>query len=105
MTDTNTNASKLVNSAILTLIARGAMIFGVTIGLPICGWMLQHSINIIDAMTAKIDTIQVQTYETSSTIRLLQQTQGAQAQILADHEARVRALENLNRGRTLGSSP
>lgn len=105
MTDSPTNASKLVNSAVLTLIARGAMIFGMTVGFPIVGWMLQHSINIIDAMTTKIDTIQMQTYETSSTIRLIQQTQQAQAQILADHEARVRSLENLNRGRTFGTGP
>jgi hypothetical protein len=103
MTDNPTNASKLVNSVAITLVARAAMIIGATVGLPIVGWMLQHSINIIDAMTAKIDTIQMQTYETSSTIRLLQQTQGAQAQILADHEARVRALENINRGRAMGS--
>lgn len=95
MTDSPTSATKLANNVIITLVARGAMIFGATVGLPVVGWMLQHSINVIDAMTAKIDTIQVQTFETSGTIRLIQQTQVVQSQILADHEARVRVLEGL----------
>jgi hypothetical protein len=105
MSDSPTSADKLANNVIITLVARAAMIFGATVGLPVVGWMLQHSINVIDAMTVKIDTIQAQTFETSGTIRLIQQMQTAQGQILADHEARVRALENTNRGRASGSVP
>lgn len=104
MTDLNGNASKLANNVMLTLIARGAMILA-TASLPIAGWMLERSVATIDNMAAKIDTIRDQTIETGGAIKLIQQSQTVQGQILADHEARVRALESINRSRSFGSPP
>lgn len=92
-----TPGSKFANSVGLTLIARGAMIFATVVGLPIAGWMMNRAVDAVDKMVAKVDTIKEQSLETNGTVKLIQQTQGMQTQIIADHESRVRTLENLNR--------
>lgn len=97
MSDQASPGSKLVNSVALTLIARGAMILATVVGLPVAGFMLQRGVNTVDEVSQKIDTMRNQAFETNSTVKLIQQTQGMQTQIIADHEARVRTLENQGR--------
>lgn len=81
-----TPGEKLVNSVILTLIARAVII----VGIPMASWMT------IRAVTS-IDTMKDQAFETNTTVKLIQQTQTSQTQIIADHEVRIRAVESLNR--------
>lgn len=96
MTDIQTPGSKLVNNAILTIVARLAMIVAAG-SLPIAGWMVQRGVNTIDDVSKKIDTMRDQALETNGTVKLIQQTQGIQTQIIADHELRVRTLESISR--------
>lgn len=97
MKDLNGNYEKFTNSVAFTLVARGAMILA-TAALPIAGWMIQRSVNTVDSISAKIDTIHDQTVDTNVSIKLIQQSQESQGRLLADHEQRVRILENANRG-------
>lgn len=85
---------KIANNSVFTLITRAAMIF-VAFAVPAVGWMLQRSVNTVDQISAKVDTVKDQSTETNSTVKLIQQTQSVQSQIIADHESRVRILERL----------
>lgn len=96
MTD-ETPGSKLVNSVTLTLVSRGAMIFATMVGLPIAGWMMNRAVDSVDQIKSKVDTIREQSLETNGNVKLIQLTQGVQTAIIADHEARVRSLEGINR--------
>jgi hypothetical protein len=89
--------SKLVSSVALTLIARGAIILSTAVGLPAAAFMLQRGVGSIDEVGRKVDSMKEQAMETGSNVRLIQQTQTLQTQIIADHETRVRTLESLNR--------
>ena len=89
--------AKLVNSVILTLLARGAMILITVLGLPMAGWMMQRSVSSFDDISKKVDTIRDQSFETGSTVKLIQQSQESQTRLIADHELRVRTLEQFNR--------
>jgi hypothetical protein len=100
MNDLNGNGAKIANSVILTLVSRGAMIMA-TAALPIAGWFLQRSVNTIDTMSTKIDTIHDQIIETGASIRLIEMNQTGQDRLLVDHEQRVRILESINRARLL----
>lgn len=83
---------KLVNSAILTVVARFAMITAAA-ALPVGGWMLQRSISTVDEIARKIDSVKDLSVETSLNVKLIQQMQQFQASAVSDHEARVRAIE------------
>src|SRR6266705_527991 len=96
MTD-DTAGSKLANSVTLTLVSRAAMIFATVIGLPVAGWMMNRAVDSVDKISSKMESIREQSLETNGNVKLIQLTQGVQTQIIADHEARVRALEGVNR--------
>lgn len=89
---------KIANSVTLILISRIATILAVG-ALPVAGWMIQRGISQIDVISTKIDTIKDQAFETNSTVKVIQQTQSLQTQIISDHETRMRVLENLSRNR------
>jgi hypothetical protein len=89
-------SEKLVNNVALTLFARGAMVIGGIAG-PIAVWMMSHAVDVVDKIGNKVDTIREQSVETNGNVKLIQQTQVMQTQVLADHEARMRFLENFNR--------
>lgn len=88
-----TSGEKLANNVMLTLVARSAMIFATVIGLPVAGWMMNRAVSSVDAISRKVDTIREQSLETNGALKLIQQSQQSQGQILADHETRVRVLE------------
>lgn len=96
MTDTitpaNGNGGKLVNSVILTIIARFAMIIAAA-ALPVVGWVAIRGISTVDEVARKIDTVRDLALETSLNVKLIQQTQTIQGASLADHETRMRLLE------------
>lgn len=98
MSDLNGNYAKVANSVTLTLVSRFAMIVA-TAALPVFGWMLQRGVSSVDAMSAKIDAIQQRVIETGLLLKFVQQNQESEDRLLADHESRVRALENYNRMR------
>lgn len=86
-------ADRLVNSAILTIVARLAMVVAAG-AMPVAGWMLTRSINTVDEVSSKIDRVKELAVETSFNVKLIQQTLQLQTQALQDHETRVRVLEN-----------
>ena len=88
--------NKLVNSVALTLFARISMIVA-SIAIPAAGWMLQRGVSSVDEVSRKIDTMKEQALDTNGTVKLIQQTQTQQTQIIADHEVRVRSLEQFSR--------
>lgn len=94
MTDIPANGEKqkLVNSAVLTVIARLAMVFAAGAA-PVGGWMLQRAITSVDEVARKIDAARDLALETGVNVKLIQQTQQIQGAVLADHETRVRILE------------
>jgi hypothetical protein len=92
----NSQTSKIVDSVAVKLIARAAMIVA-TCALPFGMLMVQRSLNSIDEIGRKIDVMRDQASEVNGTVKLIQQTQNVQTQIIADHETRVRALETFNR--------
>lgn len=92
----NGNGVKLVNSAILTIVARFAMIIA-TSALPVVGWIALRGINTVDDIGRKIDTVRDLSLETSLNVKLIQQTQTLQGASLADHETRMRMLETKRR--------
>jgi hypothetical protein len=87
----------LANNTVLAVLARLAML-GATAALPVAGWLLLRGIDSIDRVSTKVDVIHDQITETASNVKLLQQSQTAQQQLLADHEARVRSLERMQKG-------
>lgn len=89
----NSGQEKIANSVTLILISRVAMILAVA-ALPVAGWMIQRGISSIDDISRKIDTLKDQAFETSASVKLIQLTLTNQTQMIADHEARVRILEN-----------
>lgn len=92
----NGNGVKLVNSAILTITARFAMIIA-TAALPVVGWIALRGINTVDDVARKIDNVRDLALETSLNVKLIQQTQTLQGASLADHETRMRLLETKRR--------
>lgn len=91
-----TNGEKLVNSAILTIVARFAMIVAAG-ALPVGGWMLQRSIGTVDEIARKIDAVRDLAVETSLNVKLIQQAQLMQTSAVQDHETRLRLLEGSKR--------
>lgn len=89
-----TQTENLAGSAIFTVIARTAMILA-TAALPVVGWLLQRSVNTVDEISRKVDTVNEKTVETNSTVKLIQQTQTMQGALIADHEGRIRGLERV----------
>lgn len=87
----------LVNSVALTLIARGAMILMTGVGFPIALWMMGRAVESVDKISNKVDVIREQSIETNGNVKMIQQAQVNQTQIIADHETRMRFLENYNR--------
>ena len=85
--------TKLVNNAIITLLSRGAILLATGIGLPAAGFMINRGITAVDDISKKIDTVKDNAIEMNGTVKVIQQTQAVQSQILADHETRVRILE------------
>ena len=81
--------SKLVNSVILTLIARTAIILA-TAALPVVGYMMQGISN-------KLDTLHDQSIQTNGVLELIRQSAMRRDQMIADHESRMRTLESFNR--------
>lgn len=92
----NGNGAKLVNSAVLTIIARLSMIVGAG-ALPVAGWIATRGINTIDEVSRKIDAARDLALETSLNVKMIQQTQTLQGATLADHESRMRLLEGSRR--------
>lgn len=90
------NGDRLVNSAILTIVARFAMVTAAG-AMPVAGWMLQRSISTVDEVSRKIDSVRDLAFETGLNVKLIQQTQTLQGAALADHETRVRQLEGRKR--------
>ena len=94
-------SEKLANNAMLTMVSRFAMI-GATVMLPISvggvGWLLNRNITNQDEISRKVDTIRDNSFETNANVKLIQQILTIQGTMLADHEARVRLLENVTRG-------
>jgi len=90
--DTPSMSANLVNSVILTLIARAAMILA-TLALPVAGWMLSRGISTIDSIENKVNILHDNTLENGGVVKLIQQNQIIQGTILQDHETRVRLLE------------
>lgn len=90
----DTQAFKFANSVSLTIISRLGMIFA-SLALPIVGWMIQRGVSTVDDVGRKVDTLSVQSVETNGTVKMIQQTQAIQTQIIADHEARMRLLERV----------
>jgi hypothetical protein len=88
----NGDKDKLVNSAILTVVARFAMISAAG-ALPIAGWMFQRGISTVDEVSRKIDAVRDLAIETGVTVKLIQQAQQIQGSIMTDHEGRIRLLE------------
>jgi hypothetical protein len=82
----------LADSTTLMVIARLAMI-AATAALPAVGWLLIRSVSTVDDIGHKVDSVHDQVLETGGTVKVIQQTQTVQGQILTDHEARMRALE------------
>jgi hypothetical protein len=91
------DTDKLVESKLLTLAARGLMILGVSVGLPVAGFMMSRILAAADTIAAKVDKTAVQ-------VELLKQRYdlGADATkadlsgiraILTDHEGRLRVIE------------
>ena len=85
--------SKLVDNVILTLIARFAIVFASTVGLPAAFWMMNRAVNSVDVISTKIDTLRDQQLETGGALKLMQQIQTADHHTLEDHEARLRGVE------------
>lgn len=94
---TDQPGAKLVNSVILTLVARGAIIVATAVGLPAAGWMMNRAVESVDKISIKVDAIKDQSIETGGTLKLIQQSQDVQRRMIDDHEARVRVLENYSR--------
>lgn len=90
------NGDRLVNSAILTIVARFAMIIAAG-ALPVTGWMLQRSINTVDDIVRKLDVVRDLALETSANVKLIQQAQSIQSSVVQDHENRLRLLEGRKR--------
>ena len=88
-----TTTEKLVNNALLTLFARGAMIVATAVILPLGMAMVNRAVDSIDRISQKIDTMKEQALEQAGEIKSLRQIASTQQQLLADHEARVRLLE------------
>jgi hypothetical protein len=99
MADPDTTGKRLADNVALTLISRGAMIFATVIGLPIAGWMMNRAVASVDRIAEKVETIRDQSFQTSGTVKLIQQNQDVQTRTIYDHETRVRVLENYNRSR------
>jgi hypothetical protein len=94
MADAN---GKLVDNVMLTLVARIAIIAATAIGLPVAGWMMNRAVSSVDSISEKIDKVREQAVETNGTIKLLQQLQTADHQMLSDHEFRLRGVEQASR--------
>jgi hypothetical protein len=94
-----TASEKLVDSVALTLFSRVAMVVATSLILPVALWMGSRGVSAIDEISKKIDTMKEASIEQSAEIRALRVETSAQQRILADHEARVRMLENANRPR------
>lgn len=95
MANGNGNGSKVesfTESVWLRLISRFAVIAAV-VALPLIGWMGSRAVSTVDDISVKVDNIKDRIIETNGNVKLIQQTQEAQKTILADHEARVRQLE------------
>ena len=90
-------SEKLVNNSVLTLVARGMMIFATVVGLPIAGWMINRAVASVDSIAGKVDSMKDQASDTNGTVKLIQQTQTIQTSIIADHETRMRLLERVPR--------
>lgn len=87
---------KLVNSAILTIVARFAMIIAAS-AVPVAGWIATRGINTVDEISRKLDAVRDVALETGLNVKLIQQTQTLQGAALADHETRMRLLEGSRR--------
>jgi hypothetical protein len=85
------------SGVILSVVARGAIIFATVIGLPVAAWMMNRAVESVDRISTKVDSLREQSLETNGTVKLIQQSQDVQNRILADHEARMRLLESYNR--------
>ena len=98
-----THSEKLANNAMLAVVSRFAMI-AATVALPLSvggiGWLLNRNITAQDEISKKVDSIKDQSFETNTNVKLIQQILTIQGTMLADHEARVRMLENFHRSTT-----
>ena len=98
--DNETGSSKLANNVTLTVLSRIASIAAMA-ALPVVGavgvWMMQRGVGAVDAVSAKVDTVNERILEAGSNVKLIQQTLEIQQRMLADHELRVRQLEQANR--------
>jgi hypothetical protein len=91
------SGGRIANNIVLMLLARLAMILASVVGLPMAGWMLNRAVEAVDRLGSKVDAIREQGLETNGTVKLIQLGQDNQNRIVADHEARVRALERASR--------
>ena len=92
----NGSVSNFTNSTVLRLISRLALL-GITIIVPIIGWVVQRGVTTIDEVSHKVDALHDQSVEANGHLKLIQEKQFQQSTIIADHEARMRFLENLRR--------
>lgn len=95
--DAESSSEKMARNALFAVISRSAMIFATAVGLPAAAWMMNRAVSSVDIVSAKVDAIRDQSIETGGTMKLIQQSQETQSRMLADHEARVRVLENYYR--------
>ena len=87
---------KLVNNAALIIISRIAMLLA-SVALPFVGMMIKSGLDTMHQIELKVNGVRDQSFEITGTLKLIEQTQTSQQQLLADHEMRVRALESFNR--------
>lgn len=90
--ETAVTTQDLADNAALQLLARLSMLL-VAPAFAVVGWLMVRSVETVDTISTKLDTLTERVIETNAALRLVQQSQSAQAQVLVDHEARMRALE------------
>ena len=108
-------ARRLFDNAMLTLASRLAMLLA-SLFLPVVGFLgafaFNRAVSSFDDLGRKVDATREETIDkidrltfdvadTNGRLKLVQQAQSVQNQMVADHEARMRFLENQNRIRAI----
>src|SRR5437016_1987773 len=101
MAETDKTASeKLADSVALRLLGRLSMVIATSVILPAALLLGSRGLDTIDGISKKLDAMKEASIEQAGEIKALRVQSTTQQQILADHEARVRVLENVNRTTT-----
>jgi hypothetical protein len=89
---------RAANSAILTLIARGMMIIGAGVGLPVAGWMMTRIVAKADKVIDTVDEIVVEQKVMKNSVEFkfdaIKTELGNHRTKVDDHEGRIRIIES-----------